>query len=44
VLVQWGDRPSEQVGGWATEIEAQQWIKDSSVYWLKSRFEWEPRD
>jgi hypothetical protein len=39
VLVQWGDRPSEQHGGFPTESEAQQWINQNATGWLKSRFE-----
>lgn len=39
VLVQWGDRPSEQVGGFPSEDEARQWIESSAPSWLKSRFE-----
>ena len=39
VLVTWGDRPPEQVGGFPTEEEAQQWIVQSSAGWLKERLE-----
>ena len=39
VLVEWGDRPSEQVGGFLTEDEARQWIEQSGPGWLKDRRE-----
>jgi len=39
VLVQWGDWPSEQVGGFPSEEEAQNWIDQSSPGWLKARAE-----
>ncbi len=39
VLVQWGIRPSEQVGGFPSEGEAQQWIDKESTGWFRSRFE-----
>jgi hypothetical protein len=39
VFVRWGDRPSEQVGGFPSEDEAQQWIDQSSAGWLRARFE-----
>ncbi len=42
VLVKWSDHPSEQVGGFPTEDEAQQWIKQSAASWLKARFEAPP--
>lgn len=37
VLVTWGYRPSEQVGGFSTEEEAAQWIKQSGAGWLAAR-------
>jgi hypothetical protein len=37
VLVQWPDRPSEQVGGFRSEDEAQQWIDQDSDNWLRKR-------
>jgi hypothetical protein len=37
VLVQWGNRPSEQVGGFPTEDEAQEWIKYNSTSWFETR-------
>lgn len=39
VLVQWRDRPSQQVGGFRSEEEAQQWIIENSAEWLRVRFE-----
>jgi len=42
VLVQWGDRPSEQVGGFPSQDEAQQWITQNSAGWLMARFEEPP--
>ncbi len=39
VLVNWGDRPSEQWGGFQSEAEAQQWIDQDSANWLRVRFE-----
>ena len=39
VLVEWGDRPSEQLGGFPSKEEAQQWIDQNSAAWLRSRFE-----
>jgi len=44
VLVQWGDRPSEQVGGFQSENEAQKWIIENSAGWLRARFEEPPID
>ena len=38
VHVIWGDWPSEQIGGFLTEKEAQAWIDHESVGWLDSRF------
>jgi len=38
VLVEWGDRPSEQVGGFQTESEAQTWIEQDAPGWLRKRF------
>jgi hypothetical protein len=37
VLVQWGNRPSEQVGAFRSEDEAQQWIDQNSGEWLRKR-------
>jgi len=37
VLVTWGSLPPEQVGGFATESEAQEWIEHSSASWLEMR-------
>lgn len=39
VLVEWGDMPSEQVGGFLTEEEARQWIKQNGPGWLRERTE-----
>jgi hypothetical protein len=39
VLVNWGNWPSEQVGGFPTEEEAQKWIDQESSGWFKARFE-----
>jgi hypothetical protein len=39
VLVEWGNRPSEQVGGFPSEAEAQQWIDQDSARWFRARFE-----
>ena len=36
VLVNWRDRPSQQVGGFPTREEAEQWIAQSSGSWLKA--------
>jgi hypothetical protein len=36
-LVTWGDRPSEQVGGFATESEARIWISYSAEAWIKEQ-------
>jgi hypothetical protein len=36
-LVTWGDRPSEQVGGFATDLEAQVWIRYSAEAWIKEQ-------
>jgi hypothetical protein len=38
VLVEWGDRPSEQVGGFQTESEARAWIEQDAPGWLRKRF------
>jgi hypothetical protein len=43
VLVQWADRPSQQVGEFQSEEEAQQWIIENSADWLRTRFEGSPR-
>jgi hypothetical protein len=40
VLVQWGNRPSQQVGGFQLEEEALQWIKLDSADWIRARLEW----
>jgi len=37
VLVTWGDRPSEQAGGFATEAEATAWIKEIAPQWIKEQ-------
>lgn len=37
VLVTWGDRPSEEVGGFPSEIEAKHWVDHESQGWLRSR-------
>ncbi len=42
VLVQWGDRPSQQIGGFPSEDEAQQWIVENSAGWFRERFEDSP--
>jgi hypothetical protein len=39
VLVLWGVLPSEQVGGFPSEEEAQQWIVQESADWLRKRLE-----
>jgi len=39
VLVNWGNWPSEQVGGFPSEEEAQEWIDQESTKWFNSRFE-----
>jgi hypothetical protein len=44
VLVHWGDWPSEQVGGFPSEDEAQKWIDQGSSGWLKARLEERPLD
>jgi hypothetical protein len=36
-LVTWGDRPSEQVGGFRSQDEAQAWISLSAPAWTKAR-------
>ena len=36
-LVTWGDRPSEQVGGFRTETEARHWIAHGAAAWIKQR-------
>jgi hypothetical protein len=35
VLVTWGDRPSEQVGGFRSQGEAQQWIDRTGASWVR---------
>ena len=42
VFVRWGNRPAEQVGGFPSETEAQQWIDQAGTSWLKARYD-EPR-
>ena len=37
VLVTWGDRPAEQVGGFPSEAEAQRWIAHSAKSWIRDR-------
>jgi len=39
VLVSWGSMPSEQVGGFPSEEEAQTWIDQYSANWLREHFE-----
>jgi hypothetical protein len=39
VLVEWGDWPSEQVGGFLAEHEANEWIRQNSAGWIKERRE-----
>jgi hypothetical protein len=36
-LVTWGDRPSEQVGGFPTQAETQKWIDHASASWVQER-------
>jgi hypothetical protein len=38
VLVQWKDRPSEQVGRFSSEAEAQDWVEHSSASWFDKRY------
>jgi hypothetical protein len=42
VLVNWGNWPAEQVGGFPSEEEAQKWIEVESSNWFRSRFEERP--
>lgn len=44
VLVLWGVLPSEQVGGFPSEDEAQQWIDRDADHWLRKRLEEPPTD
>jgi hypothetical protein len=37
VLVKWTNRPSEQIGGFRSEEEAQAWITESSAGWFMAR-------
>jgi hypothetical protein len=39
VLVIWGDRPSQQMGGFESEAEAQQWIDQDADGWSKARLQ-----
>jgi hypothetical protein len=39
ILVEWFDRPSEQVGGFPTEDEAKHWVFGSSASWLRARWQ-----
>jgi hypothetical protein len=39
VLVTWGDRPSQQMGGFESEAEAQLWIDHDADGWLNARFQ-----
>ena len=39
-----GTLPSEQVGGFPSKDEAQEWIDQNSALWIKSRFEERPFD
>ena len=34
-----GDRPSQQIGGFPSEDEAQQWIAENSAGWFRERLE-----
>jgi hypothetical protein len=36
-LVTWGDRPSEQVGGFPSLAETQKWIDHASAAWVQER-------
>jgi hypothetical protein len=38
-LVTWGDRPSEQVGGFPNQAEAQKWIDHASAAWVQERLD-----
>jgi hypothetical protein len=35
VLVTWGDWPSEEVGGFSSQAEAQKWIDRSGATWVR---------
>jgi len=37
VLVIWGNLPSQQVGAFQSEKDAEQWIKDNSTAWIQAR-------
>ena len=39
VLVAWGDRPPEQVGSFASQVEAQHWIDHLSSSWVRQRLD-----
>jgi hypothetical protein len=41
VLVTWGDRPSEEVGGFKSQAEAQNWIDHASAAWVRARLDQE---
>jgi len=38
VLVSWGDWPSQQVGGFVSEVDARSWIAHESAGWLSGRY------
>ena len=39
VYVNWGYRPAEQVGGFPSKDEAQEWIEQNASGWLKAHFD-----
>jgi hypothetical protein len=39
ILVTWGDRPPEQVGGFSSQAEAQRWIDYQSSSWIRQRLD-----
>jgi hypothetical protein len=39
VLVTWGDRPSQEVGGFPSQTEAQKWIDHSAAAWVRERID-----
>ena len=39
VLVRWGNWPSEQVGGFPSKAEAQEWIDHNSPGWLREQLD-----
>lgn len=38
VLVSWGDWPSQQVGGFVSEVDARSWIAHEANGWLSGRY------